>query len=68
MQSSQLLLKEAQDKELLALLREREALWEKESPSVFSRMIDRKASEDWLEHRSIIRKERIAVLDELHKW
>ncbi len=64
---AQLLLEEAQDKELLSLLKEQERLWKKEQPNAFSRMMDRKLADAWNEKFSSIRKERLKAIEALHK-
>ncbi len=64
---SRLSVEEREEKELFALLEEKEALLEKERPHAFARMINRKVSEDWEEKSHSMRRERITGIERLHK-
>jgi hypothetical protein len=54
-------------KEHLALLQERETLWKQERPGALTKMFDRKTSKAWSEKFNTFRKERMALIEELHK-
>lgn len=62
-----LLLEEMEAKERLALLEQRELLWQRERPGALNRIIDRKAFEAWSEKFSTFGKERIAAIEELNQ-
>lgn len=64
---SRLLQEEKEAKEHLALLQEREMLWKRERPNALARMLDRKSYETWSEKFSTFGKERMAMIEELHK-
>lgn len=64
---SYLLMEEIRMKEHLALLQERETLWKQERPNVLTRMMNRKVFEDWSKIFNTLRKERMAMIEELHK-
>lgn len=62
-----LILEETRNKEHLVLLRERENLWKQERPNVLARLMNRKAYKDWSKTSRSLRKERMAMMEELHK-
>lgn len=64
---SKLVLEESEDKELLALLQEQERLWKEERPNPLIRVVDRQASKAWNEKQRSIKRERMQVLERLHK-
>ncbi len=64
---SYLLQEEKEAKELLALLQEKEMLWRRERPNLFSRTFNRNASEAWSKKFNSFGKERIALIEELQK-
>lgn len=62
------LLEEIEVKERLILLQERETLWKQERPGILVRLTDRKAFKAWSEKLRYFRNERLAAIDELHKY
>lgn len=64
---SHLLKEEIEAKEHLKILQERDLLWREERPHALIRMIDRKVSQAWSEKFSVLRQERLTVIEELHK-